>query len=131
MASNCCEFHSEPNLERQDDQIRKSYFTKLNGLFKSRCCSDQTSGTAHPCTIQFCQKFQKPTKNITPLSKRYLGFPGQKILEGHRTKNSAVSVFPWDSNFWHNRTINFVSIKRLILPPIMVFLKSKNPKTFF
>jgi hypothetical protein len=106
MASNCCEFHSEPTLERQDDQIRKSYFTKLNGVFKSRCFTIQTSGTAHPRNIQFSQEFQKTTKNLNPLSKRHLGFPGQKILQGQRTQNSAVSVFPWNSNFGHNRTIN-------------------------
>jgi hypothetical protein len=130
MASNCCEFHSDPTLERQDDQIRKSYFTKLNSLFKSQSCTNQTSGTAHSRTIPLFLKFQKPTKNITPLSNRYLGFPGQKILEGQRTKNCAVSIFSWNSNIRHNPTINSAN-KTAHITANYGFSKIKKPKSLF
>jgi hypothetical protein len=128
MASNCCEFHSDPTLERQDYQIRKSYFTKLNGLFKSQSCTHQTSGTAQSRSIPIFPKIQKPTKNITSLSNSYFGYPCQKILDDQRTKNSAVSIFPWNSNIWHNQNS---ANKTAHITANYGFSKSKNRKAFF
>jgi hypothetical protein len=128
MASNCCEFHSDPTLERQDYQIRKSYFTKLNGLFKSQSCTNQTSGTAQSRSIPLFPKISKTHQNITPLSNRYLGFPCQKILEDPRNKNSAVSIFPWNSNIWHNKNS---ANKTAHITANYGFSKSKNRKAFF
>jgi hypothetical protein len=78
--------------------------------------------------FHFSQKFQKPTKNITPLSNRYLGFPCQKILEDPRNKNSAVSIFPWNSNIWHNKNS---ANKTAHITANYGFSKSKNRKAFF
>jgi hypothetical protein len=80
--------------------------------------------------FHFSQKIQKPTKNITSLSNRYLGFPGQKILEDQRTKNSAVSISSWNSNIWHNPTINSAN-KTAHITANYGFSKIKKPKSLF
>ena len=66
VENSCCPFHQGLSYERQSDQIRKSYFTKLNLLQKTKI-SAQSLHIETKCK-NFSVRIKKPPNYIFALT---------------------------------------------------------------